>query len=129
MKPLCCCGVQGEQATTEFLLGVFFGAEGFLFHANAHAGSEALDGFGEIDVFVEFDKFEHTTASTTPETFEDLPGGIDIKGCRFLLVKRAAGFVGGSRPLQGEIARDDIDDVIGLGNLLEEVFGDHGKME
>ena len=118
MKPLRRRRVQREQAPPQLLLGVLFGAKRLIFHANPRARGQAFGRLGEFHVFVKLHELEHAAARAASEAFEDLPGGIDTERGRFLLVKGAARLVSRARPLQGEIARDHIDDVVRLRDLL-----------
>jgi hypothetical protein len=105
--------------------GIFFGSKRFFGKRNAPPGCEPFGCLGEVYAFVEFHKPENGAARAAPEALEGLPGGIDGKRRRFFAVKRAKRLENSARPLQREIAADDVDDIIGRGNLLDELFGDH----
>src|SRR5215203_104436 len=97
-------------------------------HRDSGAHRELLNHRDEIEVLVIHHKTEDAPSRTTAETVEGLALLTDVKRRRLFLVKWTKRLVARARPLEREIRADDLDDVVGRGDLLDSVCGDgaHG---
>jgi hypothetical protein len=101
--------------------------------ATAEPLREQLHGFGKTDLFVQLEKLEDVAANATAEAVEEAFVAIDLKGRRFLPVKRAKPFVIGARFFQRHVVLDHDDDVGLLFEIVDESlrkqthFGNDGQ--
>ncbi len=88
---------------------------------DAGAAGEQLQRLPEADVLELLNKTEHVAVFTTGPAAEILPAGIDGEGGVVVVVEGAESFEGRPGRLQGQVAPDDIDDIVGLFDLLDPV--------
>ncbi len=118
--------VQIEQAPLALAFLVRLGI-GFLL-ADLHAGpaGEFAHRLHERQVLVIPHKRDGVPALAAAETMERLPRRIDIKRRRFLMVKRTVRPELRTRPLQGQIRPDQLDDIRRAENLFDAFLGNLG---
>ncbi len=88
---------------------------------NTEPRREGLDGLAEVQLVVELDELEDVAAGLAAEAVEQLALGIDRKRGRFFLVKRTEPLEPATRPLQGNVIRDDLNDIARSANGFDEV--------
>jgi hypothetical protein len=111
--------VKGKEPAAHRVARGVLGAEFSLFEPDACAFRELFGGGGKIEVFVVSDERDDISAGAASEAFKDLKARIDAEGGGAFLMKRAERLEESPGAAQGEIAADDIDDVIGGNDLIE----------
>ena len=91
--------------------------------ANAGALGQPAHGCEEVQAFVLHHKLEDIAAGAAAEAMPDLLGRVDIEARRLLFVKRAQRPEVRARPFQGKVRADDFHHVVGVADLLQDLFG------
>lgn len=65
----------------------------FFFDGDVEASGEEAYGAGEVNVFIEHDKFEDVAAMAAAKAFKEAFRGIDVEGWCFFFVEWAEGAV------------------------------------
>src|SRR5439155_11411179 len=84
------------------------------FYRDSGAPRQQFQRLAKIDALVLLNKADDIAVFTTGPAAVALPARIDIEGGARVVVEGAQGLEGGARGAQGEVAADDIDDVVGL---------------
>lgn len=92
-----------------FFIGL--GIVGFLDDGDTGAVGELLDGVDEGKVFILHEEGEGVTTFSAAEAFVVLPGGVDVEGGGFFSVEGAVNFEAGARTFDGEVGRNEIDNI------------------
>ena len=71
----------------------------------------SFDRFTEVQFVVDLDELEDVPTGLTAEALEQLAFGVDREGGRFFLMKRTQPLQAAARPLQGNVIRNDLDDI------------------
>ena len=92
---------------------------------NRHSDSlrEHPDRFRERHLLVELEKFEDVAADAAAEAVKEPFIGVDVKGRRFLGMKRAQSLVGVADPLERDIFLHDLHDVGLQPEIVDERLG------
>ena len=83
---------------------------------------KGLQGFGKCHVLMPHEKTEHIATGPTPETVEHLFFRLDHERGRFFLMKRTTGLEMPAGALEGNVLRDDLDDIVGGTDLLDDMI-------
>ncbi len=78
---------------------------------DAETGRQGFDGLAEIELVVDLDELEDVPAGLTAEAIKELALGVDREGRRFFLVERTEPLEAATRPLEGNVIRNDLDDI------------------
>src|SRR5581483_9157845 len=112
--------MQTQQRAPRFMLSIFARTGAAIFNnRNADPCGEFVHGRRKIDMLVIHDEAENTSAHAAAEAVKCLPLRIHMKRRRFFLMKWTERLETRSRALERKIRADDLDDVIGGGDLLD----------
>lgn len=123
MHEACGLAVEVEQTTTLAAIALGIGIVDVLDDGNIGLGGEPANGIDEGQSLVFHHKGKRIAAFAAAEAFERLALGIDVKGGRFFVVKRAISLEGGASTLDGDIGADEVHDIGGLKNFDPSFLG------
>jgi hypothetical protein len=104
-------GIRGKNTLSSLTVGGFLSRRLALFNPEAASFSEPSDRSRKVKMLIFHQEPKDAPPNAASETLEDLPRRIDRERRSFLVMERASGLKHCARALQGEVRRDDINDV------------------